>query len=114
MIDLAIDSRVFINNEVDAALQELDLIFNTENTELIGYPNYGSNFEQFLWQMTPSPDSLQQYIKELFHNTYFLNKMSTDVKVQVLDGEYRNIYYVNITVEDPNTGQYGYRDYQLR
>ena len=46
MIDLAIDSKVFITNEFDAAMQELDIILNTTNTELIGYPSFGTNFEQ--------------------------------------------------------------------
>lgn len=114
MIDLAIDSRIFINTEIDAALQELDLLFNTENTELIGYPRYGSNFEQFLWQLTPSPDALEQYIKELFLSTYWINKLNTDISVKVLEGEYRNIYYVRIIISDPETGESGYRDYQLR
>ena len=29
MLDLALDTRIFINNELDAALQELDMIFNS-------------------------------------------------------------------------------------
>ena len=35
MIDLALDSRLFLYDELDWGLQELDLILNTENTELI-------------------------------------------------------------------------------
>ena len=45
IIDLAIDGQVFITNTVDAALQEIDLIFNTTNTELIGHPAFGTNFD---------------------------------------------------------------------
>ena len=37
MIDLALDGRVMIHSELDEAIQELDLLFNTENTELLGY-----------------------------------------------------------------------------
>ena len=37
MLDLAIDNRVFIYDIIDAAIQEIDLLFNTTNTELIGY-----------------------------------------------------------------------------
>ena len=44
ILDLAIDGNVFIDNIVDAALQEIDLIFNTTNTELIGNPSFGTNF----------------------------------------------------------------------
>lgn len=112
MLDLAIDSRIFIYNEVDAALQELDMIFNTENTELIGYPRYGTNFEQFLWQMYPSPESLKSYINEKISSTYFLSKMNTEIDVKVLKGEFRSIYCVSIYVSDGNDT--GKREYQFR
>ena len=50
MIDLALDGRVMIRNIMDEAVQELDILFNTDTTELLGYPTYGTNFEQFLWK----------------------------------------------------------------
>ena len=71
MLDLALDTRIFINNELDAALQELDMIFNTENTELIGYPQYGTNWYQFLWQLDYSPEDLQKYVYEKICNNLF-------------------------------------------
>lgn len=113
MLDLAIDSRIFINSQLDAALQELDMIFNTENTELIGYPSYGTNFEYFLWQMTPSPESLKNYIDSKLLETFFLSQMKKDVFVTTLEGKYRLIYYVKITVYD-SFGNSGYREYQFR
>lgn len=112
MLDLAIDSRVFIYNEVDEALQELDMLFNTENTELICYPEYGTNFEQFLWQLTPSPESLERYIREKMSSTYYLNRMTTDIDVKVLKGDYRAIYHVKISVS--NGANTGVREYQFR
>ena len=102
MIDLALDSKIFIDSNIDAALQELDLLFNTVNTELIGYPKYGTNFEQFLWQMLPSPNALESYITDKFNDTYFLSKMETSVSVNVTSGEFRNIYEVTIYVTDSN------------
>lgn len=113
MIDLAIDSRIFIDSVLDAALQELDMIFNTTNTELIGYPMYGTNWEQFLWQMTPSPNELRRYIVEKMSQSFFLAEMDTNVDVQVLEGEFRAIYYVKITVKT-KSGKIGYREYQFR
>ena len=87
MIDLAIDGRVFIDNVLDEALQELDILFNTTNTELIGYPRYGTNFEQFLWQLTPSPNELRNYILERISDTFYLSQLNTEVNVEVLNGE---------------------------
>lgn len=114
MLDLAIDSRVFIDNELDAALQELDLIFNTENTELIGYPNYGTNFEYYLWQLSPSPNALKDYINsKINESSFFLNNMKKDIYVEVLNGKFRYIYYVKITLID-SFGNSGTREYQFR
>ena len=41
MLDLALDDRIFLNDPIDCAVQELDLILNTNCTELIGYTEYG-------------------------------------------------------------------------
>ena len=112
MIDLAIDGRVFIDNVLDEALQELDILFNTTNTELIGYPRYGTNFEQFLWQLTPSPNELRNYILERIGDTFYLSQLNTEVNVEVLNGEIRNIYYVKIAV--PYNEETKYREYQFR
>jgi hypothetical protein len=115
MIDLALDGRVFIDTELDAALQELDLLFNTENTELIGYPSYGTNFEQFLWQMTPSPNELEKYINEkITSNTFFLKRMERRINVEILDGQMRDIYHVTINLYNPSSHTQGQRIYQLR
>jgi len=117
MIDLALDNSIFINSNVKEALQELDILFNTENSELIGYPEYGSNFEQYLWQMTPSPNALKNYIEELIEkHTLFVKKFDVIVNVNVLEGEYRGIYNVIIilrTSPESKTAA-GYRIYQLR
>ena len=113
MLDLAIDSRVFIYNELDAALQELDMIFNTENTELIGYPRYGTNFEYYLWQMSPSPNALKDYIDTKLSDSFFLSQMKKDVQVNVLEGKFRHIYYVVINLYD-SFGNKGTREYQFR
>ncbi len=117
MTDLALDDSVFINSNLAAALQELDILFNTENTELIGYPTYGVNFEQFLWQLSPSPKALQSYIEEHIKKyTFFCQDYDVVVNVNVISGEYRNIYNVIIILRtDPNSNKAaGFRIYQLR
>ena len=113
MTDFALDDSVFIKSNVAAALQELDILFNTEKTELIGYPTYGVNFEQFLWQLTPATSALKKYIIEKITDTYFLSKMNYDVEVNLYKGEIRMIYDVQIHIED-NRGNKTTRKYQFR
>ena len=117
MTDLALDDSIFIKSNINAALQELDILFNTENTELIGYPSYGVNFEQFLWQLNPSPKALKSYIEEHIQlYTFFCKDYDVVVNVNIIEGEYRNIYNVMIILRtDPKSQKAdGFRIYQLR
>lgn len=114
MIELALDNRIFIESELDCALQEIDLLLNTENTQLIGYPNYGTEFESFLWTLTPTTVEIENYIKEkISKETYYASKMDIYVKAQFLEGEFRSIYYVRILLIDSN-GNSGTREYQYQ
>jgi hypothetical protein len=103
MLDLALDNKIFINDKLDAAIQELDLIFNTENTELIGYPQYGTNWLQFLWRLNPSGEDLKKYIYEKIQDSFFLNQFNVDITVNILeDTVYECIYQVMIKISDGN------------
>ena len=112
MIDLAIDSRVFITSKLDEAVQELDMIFNTTNGELIGYSAFATNFEQFLWQINDASNMLQTYIYDKIKDSFFLRDMLTEVNVTTMEGEMRRIYVVKISVSDGTNTQN--RTYQLR
>ena len=114
MLDLAIDSRVFLYEEIDCAIQELDMIFNTENTELINNVNYGTNFEQFLFQLTPSITQLRKYIYEKIQDSYFLSRYDVTINVDVVEGEIRKIYVVEIEIKDPDTEEQINRIYQFK
>lgn len=114
MLDLALDNRVFLDNELDCALQEIDMLLNTEYTELIGYPSYGTEFETFLWTLTPTTAEIEKYIRDrISDETYFANKFKLYVKATFLEGNYRSIYYIQIALYD-NSGNVGTREYQYQ
>ncbi len=113
MLDLALNHKILLNSEFDCALQELDLLFNTETTELINEPSFGTNFEQFLWQLTPATQSLKKYIQEKIATTYFLSRMDYDIDVNLYKGEIRMIYDIQIHIQD-NKGNKTTRKYQFR
>lgn len=115
MYDLSLGNSLFVDNELDCAIQELDILFGTENTELIGYPYFGTFFEQFLWQLNPSVETLKTYIMDkIADETYFLSKFKVNIEVAIIDGELRNIYNVLISVEDPSTKNKQQKLYQFR
>lgn len=105
MLDLALDDRIFLNDPIDCAVQELDIILNTNCTELIGYTDYGTNFEQFLWEMTPSVEEIKKYIITKLYDTYFLKNYIIDIDVEILNGNVRDIYYITIKIKNPNDNE---------
>lgn len=113
MLDLSLDNKIFINTELDAALQELDILFNTEYTELIGYPHFGTAFEQFSWHLNPEISQIETYIYDKISETFFLSNMNVSVNVSTEMGLSRLIYNVKINVTD-SSGNSGKRLYQFR
>lgn len=113
MLDLSLNSNIIINSKLECAIQELDIIFNTENTELIGYPRFGTNFEQFLWALTPTTTELKKYIIEKILETNYLKNLNYEVNVKTLNGEYRLIYIVDINIKD-DEGNEENKTYQFR
>ena len=114
-IDLALDNSTFITNPFDAAIQELDLLLTTPNTEMLGNPDYGVNMEQFLWELTPSPEAVESYLTEkIIQNTYWCNRLNVKVDVSTVQGTVRNIYVVKITLNVPGTQQTKSKTYQFR
>lgn len=114
MKDLALNSKVLLDNEFDCALQEIDMLLNTTSTELIGYPEYGMSIESFLWTLTPTTGELQKYITDQI-NTYcvFAKKFSVEVNVEYYKGKYRSIYLVVISMKAPD-GKIALRKYQYQ
>jgi len=98
MIDLALDNRVFINNNVDEALQELDILFNTESTELIGNTEFGITIEQFLWTLTPATDALKEYLNTKLSALTYLNTFKYNFDVKYYEGDFRSMYHVIIEI----------------
>lgn len=85
--DFSFDNGIFVTDTLTAAMQELDLLFNTEPTEVLGDSSFGTFFEQFLWDIQPRETDLADYIKKAIQtNTYWVQQYDWDVNVTVNDG----------------------------
>lgn len=102
MLDLSLNSSIYTNDIWEAAIQEIDIIFATTNTELLGYPEFGTNFDEFLWTLTPTTGALQEYIEKQLRNTSFVSKLKyhLDINCKVNVDTYENEYKVTITLYD--------------
>lgn len=103
MIDLALDNRVLLSDDFDLAIQEIDMLFNTTNTELLGDTNYGLSLETFLWTLTPTTTELNNYINEKIHEyCVFASQFKVNAHVEYYQGTYRSIYVVYINLTNPS------------
>ena len=98
MLDISLNDKIFIDNELDAAIQELDLILNTENTELIGDTQFGTTLEHFLWTLTPTTEEFNNYIKEKLSTLYYFNQFKHNIHTEYHEGEFRSIYHLIIEI----------------
>lgn len=100
--DFAIGNNVFVTDTLQAAMQELDILFNSQPTELLGQSDFGSFFEQFLWDIQPRESDLKDYIKRLIqNNTYWVQQFDWDVTVTVNDNTENAKNAVNDIIYDP-------------
>lgn len=90
-----------INQDVDLILQQIDILFNTNRRELIGVPSYGTDYDQYLFNLSLSNDAIAYNIQcdlgsiELFGFTPTVN-------VGILEGTLNDIILVTIGLERDN------------
>lgn len=105
MIDFALSDDIIIIDRVTAAVQELDILFSTSPTEMIGDSSYGVNFYQFLWQLTPNELMLERYIREKIQaNTLYVKQLEYSLNVRTEDYDNEMIYIIGITLTDTYYG----------
>lgn len=98
MLDLALDNSIYIDDPLAEAIQELDILLNTENTELIGDTQFGLSLDQFLWTLTPTTEAFKKYLQEKLYTLKYLNTFQYNVDVKYYTGEFRSIYHVIIEI----------------
>lgn len=98
-LDFSLTNSLVVTDPLQEALQELDMLMSTERTELIGYPKFGLNMEQFLWDLSPSESTIKDHIVSAINNyTCWFKKFQYDVDVSCAPGTERTIYTVKIIV----------------
>lgn len=83
--DFSLYNDVLITDMVTAALQELDMIFNTSLTEVLGETSFGSRLESFLFEVSPDPSRLKSYLIEKISSTYYASQFPYSVTVKLTE-----------------------------
>lgn len=96
MIDFSLDkNKVTINSEIELIKQQIDLLFDTDKMEVLGDNTFGTHYEEFLYDMKMSAESIEYTIARdlgklvLFGYTPY-------VKVDMYQGTENDIILVKI------------------
>lgn len=111
MIDLSLDTDTVVKTtDLDNVIQQIEMLFDTSPFEVIGEPNYGSDFEKFLWNLNSSNYDIENYILSRIQNEVELLGFSVEVSVGIMEGTENDIILADITISrDGNSYAKTYR-----
>lgn len=101
MIDFSLSNKltddIIVSNNLLFVLQQIDLLFNTDQNDVLGDSNYGTNYDKYLYTVGMSNAALEQkIIKDI--NSLDLMDFSIDVKVSIVEGTERDIAFIDIII----------------
>lgn len=103
MIDFNIsDSEsTYLNKEIDIILQEIDILFDTNPKEVLGFESYGSQYDRYLYNLNISPESIKT---KIISDLGTLNLFGYTPKVDVIltAGTERDIIFIDIVLTKDN------------
>ena len=105
MIDFSLSNKlsddIIISNDLTCLLQQVDLLFDTTPNDVLGDPDFGSNYDRYLYTLGISNDALERKILNDLYNIELFN-FKPSVKVTIVEGTIRDIAFIDITF----TGDY--------
>lgn len=110
MQDFAISSdKVVLNRDLDLVLQQIDILFDTTPNEVLGEENFGSRYDQFLYNLSITNEGIRnQVISDL--NGLDLRGFVPTVEVYLMQGTEQDIALIKIDLRRENvTGQRIYK-----
>lgn len=100
-----------INTETDLIIQQIDLLFDTKKQELMGMPSYGTDYEQFLFNMQVSNAAIA-YQLERDISSLNLFGFVPHVEVTILEGTLSDIILCKVALVRNN--EYYEKTYEIK
>lgn len=98
MIDFNLDAGSPIkNDEIALIIQQIDLLFDTFPTEVFGDPDFGTEYDRYLYQLKISNSALQQEVLSDLNSLDLFGYLPS-VNVHLLEGTERDIVLIEITL----------------
>ena len=100
MIDFCLNkSAITLQHDCDLVLQQVDMLFDTSPKEVLGEPDYGSDYDKFIWDLTASESTIERYIAGNIRANVDLLGFNLTVKAEVYYGTNNDIILVAIILE---------------
>ena len=99
MIDFNLYDDPIQENEIDLIKQQIDLLFDTNPKEVLGSPEFGSQYDRYLYNFNISNESLKMKVLSDI-NTLELFGYIPEVDVYMLQGTADDIAIINISFYD--------------
>lgn len=99
MIDFSLNNDdVIISKDLDLVIQQIDLLLDTNTGEVFA-ENYGTWFEEFLYDLNISNNYISEYTKNMIQSNVNLLGYSVDVNTQICAGTERDIILITIELK---------------
>lgn len=107
LTDISIDKdKVIINDKFDFFLQEIGILFDTAPGEVLGEPTFGTEFENFIWDLKVSNEQISDYIySAILTKTTSAQYFNISVDTKILYGTQNDIILVSINIRDKETNE---------
>lgn len=96
MVDFNLDfGKALKSDEAALVLQQIDILFDTKPREVLGDTEYGSNYDEYLYQLKISNSALQD---KVYSDLISLNLLDFEpsVEVYLLQGTEKDIALIDI------------------
>lgn len=101
--------KSLITNDVELLLQQIDILFDTCPREVLGSPEFGTEYDRYLYDMHVTNDSLKEKILSDISSLDLYGFIPT-VEVYMFQGTERDIALIDVTLtKDYNTYRKTYK-----
>lgn len=87
------------DTDVDCVLQQIDMLFNTQPNDVLGDDYYGSDYEQFLYDLMKTNTNVENYCSNTIRSNVDLLGFSIDVTCRMLMGTMNDIILLTVRLE---------------
>lgn len=95
MIDFDLYNEPVQNDDVSLVMQQIDILFDTKPTEVLGEENFGTNYEKYLYDLNISNDAIKYSVLSDLNSLDLLG-FEPSVDVILLQGTEHDIALVEI------------------